>query len=125
MDDDIDIDGTTYSIVCSTAAGHTTFVSIKQFATPTEAHAAFNLERGDTPDTGFRGCPASSWDDAHWKEKWPYGQSSIRLWQADEWLIKVSAFDDTSYSLAPDPYHVSENIYQVGVAQGLFSNCQK
>jgi hypothetical protein len=40
-------------------------------------------------------------------------------WQADRWIIRVHAFDDTAIEIAPDPLEVSEVVYQVFVEYGL------
>jgi hypothetical protein len=109
----------TYIIGCAPAAGHSTSIRVEQFATVRDGQTSFDTIRGEKAVEDFHGCPISRWEEAYYG-----GKEQIWLWQADEWLITITAVDDTPYPIAPDPREVSEELYRIGVAEGLFSNCE-
>ncbi len=109
---------TVYSFRCSPAQGHSTDAILQWFNNKDEARAAFVDQRGE-PDQEFHGFPLSVWE----KDYFPGGRKEYRiwLWQAQQWLIEVSAFDETFYPIAPAPEEFSEAIYQVGLEHELFT----
>ncbi|MCA9946867.1 MAG: hypothetical protein KC449_25475 [Anaerolineales bacterium] len=105
---------------CLAAAGHMTDTSLTWFESQTEADIAFENQRGETLVTEFHGLPLLMWelDDT----SFPGGnkEHQIWLWQAGQWIIRVHAFDDTHFAIAPSPESVSDVLYEVGQEQGLF-----
>ncbi len=112
---------TTYSFYCSPAGGHFTVASLQWFNNESEARAAFDDRRKGNTVLDFYGFPRSTWSEDH--PSFPGGRNEyrIQLWQAHQWLIRVVAFDDTHFIIAPDPGIVSESIYQVGLEHNLFT----
>ncbi|MCX7682024.1 MAG: hypothetical protein N2508_08710 [Anaerolineae bacterium] len=112
---------TTYGFYCSPAAGHFTITSLEWFNTESDARAAFDTHSEGLTVGEFHGAPLLIWSTDH--PSFPGGRSEYRtwLWVMQQWLIRVQAFDDTHFTVAPDPGKVSEAIYQVGLEYGLFT----
>jgi hypothetical protein len=112
---------TTYSFQCRPATGHSTTATLRWFSNQSEALAAFEARREGNTVAEFYGLPLSAWDEDY--PSFPGGRKEYRvwLWQTQQWLIEVRAFDDTHYIIAPDPETVSEAIYQVGLDHRLFT----
>jgi hypothetical protein len=112
---------TGYGFWCAPAAGHSTTATLQWFSNPGDAQAAFETRREGRPVGEFHEFPLLAWDEDH--PSFPGGRKEYRvwLWQAQNWLIEVRAFDDTHYTIAPDPGRVSEAIYQVGAEYDLFT----
>ncbi len=107
-----------YSLVCYPATGHSLTVTIRRFAGP--AHAMAEFESGGT--RGLRqevqGFPASDWEEDY--PSFPGGRKEVRvrLMQAGSWLIRIEAFDDTRFQIAPDPRDVSQAVVRAVKEQG-------
>jgi hypothetical protein len=94
-----------YHFSCAVSAGHSIAGDIERFLTPVEAHAAFELGRGDEALETFHSYPAYLWDKPLTRSLTERGQS----YQAGKWVIRATAVDDTPYG-AP---LASEDLYQV------------
>jgi hypothetical protein len=112
--------GVVYSVFCAPSPGHATVVRMERFRTQDEAMADFNNVRGGHPVQDFHGYPLSVWYEDHPSLPDRNDEYFIWLWQPDQWLIKVSAFNDTDYLVAPDPSIVSEAIYRFATELNLF-----
>ncbi|MBC7228205.1 MAG: hypothetical protein H5T61_13410 [Thermoflexales bacterium] len=111
---------TVYELWCTPAAGHFTVATLQWFSSESDAHAAFENRREGRTAVEFHGFPLVVWAEDH--PSFLGGQPEYRtwLWQAQQWLVQVGAFDDTHFTIAPDPGSVSEAIYQAGREYGLF-----
>ena len=112
--------GVVYSVFCAPSPGHSTVVRMERFRNRDEAKADFDNVRGGHPVQDFHGYLLSVWYEDHPSLPGKNDEYCIWLWQPDRWLIKVSAFDDTDYLIAPDPSTVSEAIYRFATEQSLF-----
>lgn len=112
--------GVVYSIFCALSPGHSTVVRMERFRSQDEAKADFDNVRGGHPVQDFHGYLLSVWYEDHPSLADRNDEYCIWLWQPDRWLIKVSAFDDTDYLIAPDPSTVSEAIYRFATELNLF-----
>ncbi len=112
--------GVVYSVFCAPSPGHSTVVRMERFRSQDEAKAAFENVRGGHPVRDFHGYRLSVWYEDHPSLPDRNDEYYIWLWQPDRWLIKVSAFDDTDYLIAPTPPTVSEAIYRFATEQNLF-----
>lgn len=112
--------GVVYSIFCAPSPGHSTVVRMERFKNQDEAKAAFDTVRGGHPVQDFHGHLLSVWHEDHPSLPGRDDEYHIWLWQADRWMIKVSAFDDTDYLIAPTPPTVSEAIYRFATELNLF-----
>ena len=112
--------GVVYSVFCAPSPGHSTVVRMERFRTKYEAKADFDNIRGGRPVQDFHGYLLSVWHEDHPSLAARNDEYSIWLWQPDRWLIKVTAFDDTDYLIAPDPSTVSEAIYRFATELNLF-----
>ena len=110
-----------YMFACSPAMGHDTVAKLSWFGNQDEAYSAFEDRREADADELFHNLPLAVREKDH--PSFPGGRKEYQtwLWQAQEWLIEVRAFDDTHFLIAPDPETFSEFIYQVGVERGLFT----
>jgi hypothetical protein len=106
---------------CLAAAGHTTVTTLSWFDTPDEADAAFAARREGHMVTEFHGFPLLMWEEDDPSFPGERKEHRIWLWQANQWLIEIRAFDDTHFIIAPDPGTVAEAIYQAGIERGLFT----
>jgi hypothetical protein len=117
----ITVRGPAYSFFCGAAAGHSSGAKITRFPSQTEAQAAFNQAYEASQE--FHGCPASQ---TQYDENTEPGAIAMRhsshVWQADRWLIEVSAFGDTGIQIA-GVLRVSEQLYQAALASGLPVGC--
>jgi hypothetical protein len=111
-----------YNVSCAQAEGHSIEVLIQRLSSPEEAQSAFGANQdGNPPVEQFHGHPAYAW-------QYDVQSDNVALpmrhrghyWQADRWLIYVHAFDDTPYTITPDPLAISEAVYQAAIALGLF-----
>ena len=112
--------GVVYSVFCAPSPGHSTVVRMERFRTKDEAKADFDNVRGGHPVQDFHGYLLSVWYEDHPSLADRNDEYYIWLWQPDQWLIKVSAFNDTDYLIAPDPSTVSEAIYRFATELNLF-----
>jgi len=112
--------GVVYSVFCAPSPGHSTVVRMERFRNQDEAKAAFDNVRGGHPVQDFHGYRLSVWYEDHPSLPDRNDEYCIWLWQPDRWLIKVSAFDDTDYLIAPTPPTVSEAVYRFATEQNLF-----
>ena len=105
---------------CAPAAGHGTTVWLTVYGSPQDARAAFEEQHPPGTVQEWHGLPLAVWGEDH--PSFPGKRHEYRfwLWQADHYVVKVRAFDDTHYLSAPDPGEVSEALYEIGVEHGLF-----
>jgi len=105
---------------CMPAGGHYTAATLQWFGNQNDAGAAFESQREGRQVLEFHDFPLLVWGEDH--PSFPGGQqeSKVWLWQAHQWLVVVHSFDDTHFTVAPDPGTVSRILYQVGVEYGLF-----
>ena len=87
------------------SAGHSIAGDIERFLTPADAHAAFEIARGEETLQSFHTYPAYGWSKLLTPPLSERGYS----YQGGQWVIRATAVDDTPYgaSLA------SEDLYQV------------
>ena len=112
--------GVVYSIFCAPSPGHSTVVRMERFRNQDDAKADFDNVREGRPVQDFHGYSLSVWYEDHPSLADRNDEYCIWLWQPDRWLIKVSAFNDTDYLIAPDPSTVSEAIYRFAAELNLF-----
>ena len=109
--------GSTFTLSCIPAAGHSTDVTIDRSANLTTAQKVFsNVTQGHS-HFYFHIFPA-----AQWEEQRTTGSQKDRFfyWQPYRWVIRIHSFDDTPYAIALDPTQVAEAIYQAASQVGLF-----
>lgn len=112
---------TSRNFYCSPSAGHYTITSLAWFETESEARAAFDARSEGRALGEFHGAPLITWNEDH--PSFPGGRTEYQtwLWQMQQWLIRVQAFDDTHFTSAPNPKSVSEAVYRLGLEYGLFT----
>jgi hypothetical protein len=111
-----------FAMNCVPSAGHQTTASIHGFPGADDASAAFQNTLAQNPCLAsgeYRGLPAAMCE-------LPFGLGGLLatwIWRDGCWLVRVAASDDTDFLLAPEPFAVSNAIFDTAAEIGLFSTC--
>ena len=119
-----------YRIQYVAAAGHAAEAWIQRFGHVQEAHEAL-IELGDSlAGDGWTGGPllfhgldayAASRSLNPGSPTLPMNERTFAF-QGSVWVVGAYSFDDTPYSIAPDPGTVVEAVYEAGLAYHLFED---
>jgi len=117
-----------YTMQYAAAAGHFAEAWIQRFGQAAEAYATLIQQRDalvaggwDVDALLFHGFDA--YEASHslnpGSPTLPMNERTL-VFQGSVWIVGAYAFDDTPYSIAPDPRTVAEAVYQAGLSYGLF-----
>jgi hypothetical protein len=109
--------GSTFTLTCILAAGHSTDVTIERAVNLTTAQKMFSNATQGQLHFYFHIFPATQWDE----QRATGGQKDrYFIWQPYRWLIRIHSFDDTPSATALEPTQVAEAMYQAAQQIGMF-----
>ena len=96
-----------YTLHCLPSAGHEMRADLVRYADVETAGAQFAAASEPGAARSFHELPAAFWET-------PFGSfdgaNRYLVWQLDCWVVTVHSFDDTHFSVAPQPVTLSDAI---------------